>query len=97
MALGVIEILALIILAISAIKIIVILINPMTWMNSVVKPLWSKPMITGWICLILSGVVLYYLLQAGITIVQIFAVMLFMVLLIAFGMSIYFKELIINS
>lgn len=92
-----IEIIALIIIIISAIKIIVILVNPKSWAD-VVKKIWVNPMVTSIIALILAAIVLYYLVWIeGITIVQIFAVIAFVVLLMAVGIGTYAKEVISMS
>ena len=91
MALGTIEILALIIIIVSAVKIIVLLINPKSWMN-VVDGVYRNKALTTVASLILAAVVLYYLTQAGITIVHIFAVMTFFMLVIAIGFSAYGSE-----
>lgn len=86
-----IEIIALVLIIISTIKVLVIFVKPNAWLNSVVKPIWKKPFITSVISLILGAVVLYYLLQE-LTIVQIFASMAFLTLLIAIGFSVAAKE-----
>ena len=87
-----VEWLALAIAVFSLVKIGFILIKPKAWMVFAGK-IWRKPKITGSVALILSAVVLYYLLQE-LTIVQIFASMLFFALLIAMGFVPYIKELI---
>ncbi|MFA5174501.1 MAG: hypothetical protein WC438_04950 [Candidatus Pacearchaeota archaeon] len=88
-----IEIMALILAIVSSLKLIVILIKPKAWYDDIVKPIWSKPMLTGLISLILAGITLYYLLQT-MTIINIFAVMLFVVFLMAVGFSFYQKEVL---
>ena len=87
-----IEIMALVLAIVVAIKLIVVLIKPKAWLDSVVKPIWKNPAVTMIISLILAAVTLYYLLTE-ITIVQIFATMLFLVLLMAVGVSVYFNEI----
>lgn len=72
------------------IKLAVISVNPKSWMKFS-KSLFTKPWLTTSISLILGLVVLYYLL-VEITIVQIFAVMLFLSLLIAAGMVHFSKD-----
>ena len=87
-----IEIIALILIIISAIKVIVILANPKSWAD-IVKKVWANPMVTSIISLILAAIVLYYLVWVeGITIVQILAVTGFVVLLMAVGVGAYAKE-----
>jgi len=94
MVLGTIEIFALIIAVVAAIKILVILIKPSAWMK-IVKTVYSVPVLTMVISLILAGVVLYYLVWvSGMTIVDIFAVMLLIALLGAVSMAAYSKDVI---
>ena len=92
-----IGIIALILIIISAIKIIVILVNPKSWADTV-KKIWANPMVTSIISLILAAIVLYYLVWVeGLTIVQILAVTAFIVLLMAVGIGMYAKEVISMS
>ena len=86
MALTTVEIIALIVILASAIKIVILLINPRAWMDFA-KNVYSKPQLTSLVSLALAGVVLYYLLQAGITIVQILAVTAFVSLLVLVGLA----------
>jgi|GEM_PF-544600 len=88
-----VEIMALILVAVVALKIIVILIKPKAWYNSVVKKVWKSPNWMMLICLVLAAVALYYLLME-VTIVQILAVMLFLALLAAVGIGVYQKEVL---
>lgn len=85
-----IEIMALIVAVLAAIKLLVILINPKSWM-AVVKAVYGNPAATTIISLILAGLALKYLL-VELTIVQIFAVMLFFMFLMAIGFSAYSKD-----
>ena len=87
-----IEIIALILIIVSAIKIIVILINPTSWMGFA-KKIWSNVALMMIVALILAGVVLYYLLQE-LTIVQILATATFVSLLIVIGLAKHVKPLI---
>ena len=88
-----IGIIALILIIVSAIKIIVILVNPKSWAD-VVKKIWANPMVMSIVSLILAAIVLYYLIQSGLTIVQILAVTAFVGLLMAVGIGIYANEVI---
>ncbi len=88
-----IEIIALIVIIISAIKIIVILVNPKSWAD-IVKKVWVNPMVMSIVSLILAAIVLYYLIQSGLTIVQILAVTAFVALLMAVGIGMYATEVI---
>ena len=72
-----IEIIALVFALVVAVKIIVILIKAETWMKFV-KFIYSNSVLAQIISLILAGVTLYYLVRVeGLSIVQIFAVFLF--------------------
>ncbi len=80
-----IEIIAMIFLALGVIKMFYLLINPKAWMNFA-KNMYSKPKSLKFISLILAAIVFYYLIQV-FNIVEIFAVMAFLGLLIVFGMA----------
>lgn len=87
------EVLALILIIISGIKIITILVNPNAWLENVVKKVYSNQTYSQIVFLVLSLIVLYFLLKE-LTIVQILAVLLFAALIFAIGFSAYSKELI---
>lgn len=93
MTFGTLEILALILIAITLIKLIVFLINPQLWYNFV-KKLYVKPQLVSVVALLLAAVVLYFLVVSGVTIVEILAVCLFVVLLMAVGIAKYADEII---
>tara|TARA_Y100000034_G_scaffold70987_1_gene85565 strand:+ start:125 stop:511 length:387 start_codon:yes stop_codon:yes gene_type:complete len=80
-----VEIIALIMIVLGAIKMITLLVSPMSWMNFA-KSVYSKPNLTSLVALILAAVVLYYLLQE-MTIVQVLAVAAFIGLLIMVGLA----------
>ena len=88
-----IETLALIIALLSLTKLLVILVNPKFWFKGVVKSIYSNPFTLQLVGLILAGVSLFYLLQE-FTIVQIFAVMFFVMSLMLFGVATYSKDLL---
>ena len=88
-----IETLALIIALLSLTKLLVILVNPKFWFKGVVKSIYSNPFTLQLAGLILAGVSLFYLLQE-FTIVQIFAVMFFVMSLMLFGVATYSKDLL---
>ncbi len=90
---GTIEILALILIAITAIKLLVFLVNPQWW-YSFIEKVYGNPPITSLIAFILAMVVLYFLVLSGISIVEILAVSLFIALLIAIGFAKYANKLI---
>jgi len=93
MTLETLEILALILIAITAIKLVIFIINPQVW-YSFVRGLYSKPPLASLIAFILAMTVLYFLLVSGVTIVEILAVSLFVLLLIATGLAKYADKLI---
>ena len=93
MTFGTLEILALILIAVTAIKLVIFLINPQLW-YSFIGGIYSKPPIASLVAFILAMVVLYFLLVSGVTIVEILAVCLFIALLIAVGLSKYMDKLI---
>ena len=51
------------------------------------KGIYSKPGLTSTVTLILAAIVLYYLLQSGLGIIDILAVTAFVVLLISIGLA----------
>jgi len=81
-----IEIIALILIVVSAIKMLVLLVKPMAWMNFA-KALYKKPAVAKFVALILAGVILYYLIDSGVTIVQILAVASFVAMLFVIGLA----------
>lgn len=83
-----IEIIALVLIILSAVKIALI---PKIWMK-VVKFLYSKPKILFVVELALAGVVLYYLLQAGLTIIHILSAVAFGALLTGLTFAWFGKE-----
>ena len=65
---------------------LVLLVNPQSWMNFS-KKIYSNSSAIRFVAFILGTVVLYYLVQSGMTIVQILAVTAFVALLISFGLA----------
>jgi len=88
-----IGVLALIIIILGFIKLIVLAYNPKVWMNFAER-VWSKPKTMQLICLILAIVVFFYLIENGITIVQILAVTLFVALFMAVAIAPEAEDLI---
>jgi len=86
-----IGIMALVFIIAVVIKILVVLINPKSWVG-LMKKTWSSPLVTTILSIILAAITLYYLLQT-LTIIQIFAVMLFTGFVAAIGVSVYSKEI----
>jgi len=93
MTLGTLEILATIIIAVSLIKIVVLLVNPKIWLTFS-KRIYRRPHITKVVSLILAAIVLYYLVISGISIVEVLAVSLFVSLMLAAGLSDYGEDII---
>ena len=93
MQFGTLEILATILIVFIIIKLVVILISPGAWMQFARK-LYIKPQVTSTVSFILAAIVLYFLLSAGVTIVHILAVSLFIVLVLVVGMAKYADALI---
>ena len=88
MVVGILETLAIILIAISAIKLIIFTINSKLWYDFVEK-IYAKPKVIIVIALLLAGVVLYLLIDSGVTIVEILAVCLFIALLMTIGVANY--------
>ena len=91
MVFSTIEWFALVLAVIVIVKLVVISINAKSWMRFS-KNLFVKPWLTTTVSLVLALVVLYYLL-VELTIVQIFATMLFLTLLMASSMTHLAKDL----
>jgi len=87
-----IEIMALIIAALAGIKILVLFHNPKTWLN-VVKNIYSSPAVATIIGLIIAGISLNYLLKY-MSIVHVFAAMLFFAGLMMITCATYTKDTI---
>jgi len=88
-----IQIMALIVAVLGAIKMFVVFVSPKSWIKNVVKPIYKTPMIASLAGLIITGVSLYYLNQE-LTIVQIFAVFLFFMGLMLMTFAAVSKEMI---
>ena len=86
MAFTPVEIIALVIIIFSVIKMFVLFVNPKAWMNFA-KGIYAKPNVTSFGAFVLGAIVLYYLIQSGITIVEILAVTAFVSLLIMIGLA----------
>jgi len=86
MAFTSVEIIALVMIVLATIKMIVLLVKPKAWMNFA-KQIYSKPNVAKAIGFVLAAIVLYYLIDAGITIVQILAVSVFVALLMMIGLA----------
>lgn len=87
-----IQIMALIVALLGAIKMLVIIVDPKIWLKKVVKPIYGNPMFASLIGLIIAGVSLYYLIKV-MTIVDIFAVMLFFMGIMLMSFAVMAKEM----
>ncbi|MEJ2115015.1 MAG: hypothetical protein P8X88_02970 [Gammaproteobacteria bacterium] len=94
MALDTLEILALILIVVSVLKLIIFLVNPNYW-YSFISSVYSKPAVASFIAFLLAMTVLYFLLISGVTIIEILAVCLFIALVIAIGLAKYADKLIV--
>ena len=92
MPFGTLETLAAIIIVLSVIKLVVLFISPKS-LYGFARKIYSHPNVMSISALVLAAVVLYYLINAGITIVDIFAVMLFIVLIMVVGIARYANEM----
>ena len=84
--------LALFVAVLAGVKLVVIFIKPESWIG-VVKKAYAKPIYTIPIALTLALVILSYLLEE-MTIVQIFAVMSFLMAIMMVGVASYGSEII---
>ncbi len=93
MNIGTLEILALILIALAVIKAVIFFVNANYW-YSLVEKLYAKPKIISIVALLLAGIVLYFLITSGVTVTEILAVSLFIMLLIATGVAKYAGSLV---
>ena len=89
---GAIETIAAVMVIAGLIKIVILLVNPKAWMNFA-KGVWKNTGLMQVVMLILSGVILYYLLDAGMTIVQVLAAGAFLATLMAVGLASHIDNL----
>jgi hypothetical protein len=88
-----IAIAALVLAILGLIKLAIVVFNAKTWLN-VVKFLYGNAVLTFIAELVLAAVLFYYLLQSGMTIVPIMAVVAFGALLTGMTFAVYAKETI---
>jgi hypothetical protein len=88
-----IEVFAALLILLAVVKLIVLSVNAPAWLTAV-KELYARPALTAIVCYTLAGLVLYGLLESGLTILQILAVCLFVVLLIVPGFAPYMGEVL---
>jgi len=90
-----IEILALIVAVMGAVKLVFVFVKPAAWMG-VVKKVYGKPVYTMGAAIILGVIILTFLLEE-LTIVDIFAVMSFIMVLMMLGVAALGDEVIALS
>jgi hypothetical protein len=94
MTLNAVEIIALIMIIVSAIKMFVLLVSPKSWMNFA-RGIYKKPGAAKFAGLILALIIFYYLhYVSGISIVQILAVIAFVAVLFMIGLADEADELV---
>ena len=81
-----IEILAGLLIVLAGIKLIVIFVDPRTWLRFA-RRVYANPVVTSCVALLLAALVLYLLLKSGLSIVQVLAVTVFVSLLLMVGMA----------
>lgn len=87
------EIIAVLVVALFAIKMLVVMVNPRIWHRKVVKPVYGNAKVSMWVMVVLAAVILYYLLQE-INIVQIFAATAFVTMLMGIGVLAFSKDIL---
>ena len=87
-----IEIIALALIVLAAVKMIILLVKPQAWMNFA-KGFYKNKSVAVVIGLVLGGIILYYLIQE-ITIIQILAVTAFVAMLFVIGFAGHVSDLI---
>jgi len=88
-----IEIIALIFIIVATIKVLVLLAKPMAWMNFA-KGLLKYKVLAQLVGIVLAAVILYYLIDGGMTIVQILATATFVSLLLVVGLTQHVDDLL---
>lgn len=90
---SVIKALAGLLIVLAAIKLVIVLVSPRVWMR-LMKRIYAVPVLTSVIALILAALVLYLLLQSGLSIVQVLAVTVFVSLLLVAGGAPFSRQFI---
>ena len=93
MELSVIKVLAGLLIVLAAVKLAIVFVSPQVWMRFM-KRIYAVPVLTSIVALILAALVLYLLLQSGLSIVQVLAVTVFVSLLLVAGGAPFSKQLI---
>jgi len=87
-----IEVMALVFVLLGIAKLVAVFVNPRSWLK-VVRIVYKIPWLTAIVALVLTFITLGYLLRE-LTIVQVFAVMLFVCFLMMLGWAPLSKEMI---
>ena len=93
MELSVIKVLAGLLIVLAVVKLAVVFVSPQVWIRFM-KRVYAVPVLTSMVALILAALVLYLLLQSGLSIVQVLAVTVFVSLLLVAGGAPFSKQLI---
>jgi len=87
------EVMAVILAVLVAVKLLVVIIKPKLWLDYVAKKFWGNVNVAVIILVFSAAVTLYFLLRE-LSIIQIFAAMLFASLLMGIGFARYSKDLL---
>lgn len=93
MNMNALQLLAGLLIAAALVKMVVIFITPQIWFGWVRK-MYSNPQRTSATAFVLAMIVLYFLVAAGVSIVEILAVGLFIALLMVIGLAHYAEPLL---
>ena len=93
MNLNSIEILAAIIIIIAIVKISLLILNPKIWM-SLIEKIYTKPAVITVLGFLLTLLVLYFIINSGVSIIVVLAVCLFVSLLMITGLATFADEII---
>jgi len=88
-----VEVMATVLALLIAVKLLVIFVNPRAWIKNVALPIYSHSTVTMCFGVLLGGASLWFLLQT-LTIVDIFAVMFFLSMIMMIGVASFPKEMV---
>ena len=91
---GTLEFLAIILISLASIKLIILLIHPNLWFG-LLENIYSKPQVVSSLAFALALLVLFFIIQSGVTVIEILAVCLFVALLIATGIANFADDFIV--
>ena len=93
MTFGPLEIISALVIAFATAKLLVVSVSPRRWFDFA-GLIYANPSMTSAVAAALAGLVLYFLVDSGITIVEILAVWAFLALLLIAGLARYAGEII---